>query len=104
MRRYMCRDQPYEKSGIKKKFWQELQLPPFFFRCFDPCSEDSVKPVIIISCYIYHFFWHGLLIIYCVNFMLQLHFVMTSVIQETYCVLLLLLLYIIYIIYIFTTC
>ena len=29
---------------------------------------------------------------YCVNFILQLHFVMTSVIQQTYCVLLLLLL------------
>jgi len=26
---------------------------------------------------------------YCVNFILQLHFVMTSVIQQTYCVLLL---------------
>jgi len=33
--------------------------------------------------------WHGVLIIYCVNFTLQLHFVMKSVIQQTYCVLLL---------------
>jgi len=30
------------------------------------------------------------LMIYCVNFILQLHFVMTSVIQQIYCVLLLL--------------
>ena len=36
---------------------------------------------------------------YCVNFILQLHFVMTSVIQHTYCVLLLLL-YCIKIIYV----
>jgi len=34
--------------------------------------------------------WHGVLIIYCFNFILKLHFVMTSVIQQTYCVLLLL--------------
>ena len=33
--------------------------------------------------------WHGVLIIYCVNFILQLHFVTISVIQQTYCVLLL---------------
>jgi len=33
--------------------------------------------------------WHGVLIIYCVNFILQLHFVVTSIIQQTYCVLLL---------------
>jgi len=33
--------------------------------------------------------WHGVLIMHCVNFVLQLHFVMTSVIQQTYCVLLL---------------
>ena len=33
--------------------------------------------------------WHGVLIIYCVSFILQLHFVLTSVIQQTYCVLLL---------------
>jgi len=32
--------------------------------------------------------WHGVLII-CVNVILQLHFVMTSVIQQTYSVLLL---------------
>jgi hypothetical protein len=31
--------------------------------------------------------WQGVLIIYCVNFILQLHFVLTSVIQQTYCVL-----------------
>jgi len=45
--------------------------------------------------------WHGVLIIYCDNFIIQLHFVLTFVIQQTYCVLLLLLLlYYIKIIYI----